>query len=139
MLPKEYVDQPELIDFTPDRRVRVKSTWLAAVPLTLPSAVVVDKYYAIRADTADFPDSFCVAKAIQCYPDKFRAVYLDRDVISDTSNTLGFVETKNVGIFYLGTIVNELVSATNTNSSHVRVSLEEIEEIIVSANTDTWD
>ena len=97
----------------------------------------VGKYYSIRADTGDFEEGFCIAKALQCHSNSFVGVYLEE--LTDKSDQLKVIykESQTKGQFDDDTVFSVVVSVSIVDVNIVAIDRHEIEEILYSANTDS--
>ena len=103
-------------------------------PGELAVVVTLGHYYAIRADSRDYEEGFCIAKVIKCHNNHFQGVYLEKSETTDAK--LYFKESNNFGCFDLDTVISQLISALTVNRHIVEVEMDEINEILASTNVE---
>ena len=91
-----------LVKFTLEKKSRPVTRSTEEPPAEITPVVDPGRYYAIRADSRDYEDGFCISKVITCYSNHFRGVYLEKSETTDS--TVSFKESKNVGHFDLHTV-----------------------------------
>ena len=94
------------------------------------------RFVAVRADTAEYEDGFLIAKVSEQLSTQFKGTYLIKVSEQVDPMKIKFTISEELGRFDIDTIISEVVSAFNIGSNILEVDKEEIEEIIIGANSE---
>ena len=110
-----------------------RSAPITPPPVELSREIATGRFYAILADCSDFDDGFCITKSLKVNTSDFKGTYYKKAEGQAESSVVLYEETKQTALFDYRTVLHELISVKIVDSCK-KIDLDEIEDIIVSAN-----